>query len=156
MEISAPRHALMVRDANRTDLPDLKRMVEALAKHHDDVPQITIRALERDIFGTIPWIYVIVAEVCRRTVGYAALCPLTKLQMGIRAIDMHHLYVEPDFRGSGTGKQLIEGAKHKARELHCTNLSVGTHPDNVDAQAVYIACGFERRESSNPKFNIAL
>lgn len=156
MERSRPSPTVTIRAANQTDLPRLKIMVEALARHHDDVPQITAEILERDIFGFVPWIYVIIAEVGGRAVGYAALCPLIKLQVGIRGIDMHHLFVEADFRGSGIGKQLIEGAMQKARELSCSQMSVGTHPDNLSAQAVYLACGFERRDASNPRFRIAL
>ena len=44
----------------------------------------------------------------------------------------------------------------KARDLSCSQMSVGTHPDNSSAQAVYLACGFERRDSTHPKFHIAL
>ena len=78
-----------------------ERMVQALAEHHGDVPQITLEILKRDIFGAIPWIYVIVAEAEGKAVGYAALCPLIKLQMGLRRIDMHHLFVEAGLRGQG-------------------------------------------------------
>ena len=76
--------------------------------------------------------------------------------MGVRGIDMHHLFVDADFRREGIGKQLIEGAMQKARELSCSQMSVGTHPENLNAQAVYLACGFERRDASNPKFRITL
>lgn len=145
-----------IRDAKETDLPHLKRMVQALAEHHNDVPQITLEILKRDIFGATPWIYVIVAEAEGKAVGYAALCPLIQLQVGLRGIDMHHLFVEAGLRGQGIGKQLIQGAMQKARELSCSQMSVGTHPDNTNAQAVYLACGFERRDSTHPKFRIAL
>ncbi|MEM6891705.1 MAG: GNAT family N-acetyltransferase [Pseudomonadota bacterium] len=156
MEGSTQKSIAKIRNANHTDLPQLRRMVQALAEHHGDVPQITQEILEREIFGIVPWIYVIIAEADGRAVGYAALCPLIKLQMGTRGIDMHHLFVEPAFRAQGIGKQLIEGAMRKARELSCSQISVGTHPDNLDAQAVYLACGFEQRYSSHPKFRIAL
>lgn len=156
MERTPQNSIVEIRDATPTDLPDLKRMVQALAEHHDDVPQVTLEILQRDIFGVVPWIYVIVAEAEGTAVGYAALCPLIKLQMGVRGIDMHHLFVESGFRGQGIGKQLIKSAMQKARELSCSQMSVGTHPDNLNAQAVYLACGFERRDSSHPKFRIAL
>jgi GNAT superfamily N-acetyltransferase len=156
MERLQRSQTVTVRTADQTDLSRLKEMVEALAKHHGDIPKITTEILKRDIFGVTPWIYVIVAEVDGRVIGYAALCPLIKLQSGIRGIDMHHLFVEADFRGGGIGKLLIEGAMQKARELSCFQMSVGTHPESLNAQAVYLACGFERRDGSNPKFRIAL
>lgn len=156
MENSPPKQNVLVRDASQIDLPDLKRMVEELAAHHNDVPQISIEILERDIFDVIPWIYVLVAEAEGKVVGYAALCPLIKLQVGVRSIDMHHLFVDANFRGYGIGKQLIEGAMQKARDLCCSNMVVGSDPGNLHAQAVYLACGFERRDSLNPKFRVSL
>jgi len=145
-----------IREANRSDLSSLKRMIEALAVYHDDVPQITLEILKRDVFGIAPWIYVLVADMDGRAVGYTALCPTVQLQVGIRGMDMHHLFVEPDFRGHGIGKQIIEAARQKARTFCCQNMSVGTDPDNAKAQAFYLACGFERKDSSNPKFRIVL
>ena len=156
MERTPQKSTVEIRDANQTDLPQLKRMVQALAVHHNDIPQITLETLKRDIFGATPWIYVIVAEAEGKAVGYAALCPLIQLQMGLRGVDMHHLFVETGLRGQGIGKQLIAGAMQKARDLSCSQMCVGTHPDNLSAQAVYLACGFERRDSTHPKFRIAL
>jgi len=71
-------------------------------------------------------------------------------------MDMHHLYVEPQFRSMGIGRQLIEGAKQKASALSCSYLTVGTHPDNSAAQAMYQACGFEQRHGTHPRFRILL
>lgn len=148
--------SVTIRDARQNDLPQLLSMVEGLAKHHNDVPQITIEVLKRDIFAAPPWIYVMVAEVNERAIGYVSLCPLVQLQFGIRGIDMHHLFVEKSFRGVGIGKLLIEASMQKAKELSCTYMAVGTHPDNSSAQAVYLACGFDRRDGSHPRFRISL
>ncbi|WP_298854105.1 GNAT family N-acetyltransferase [uncultured Ruegeria sp.] len=97
-----------------------------------------------------------VAELNAEVVGYAALCPLTQLQMGLRGIDMHHLFVERSFRGRGIGRQLIEGSMRKARALCCGYMMVGTHPENSDAQAVYLACGFKQRHGAHPRFCVSL
>lgn len=106
--------------------------------------------------GSCPWIHVLVAEADREVVGYAALCPLIQLQMGARGMDMHHLFVEEKCRGRGVGKMLIEASMRKARDLSCGYMMVGTHPDNTDAQSVYLACGFEPQHGSNPRFRISL
>ncbi|MEP3345227.1 GNAT family N-acetyltransferase [Litoreibacter sp.] len=156
MEKSIDIRSVVTRDAARSDINRLLSMVQALASHHDDVPAVSQNALERDIFGEIPWIYVIVAEAGKEVVGYAALCPLIKLQDGARGIDLHHLFVENEVRGAGVGKLLIEASMQKARDLTCTSMTVGTHPDNLSAQAVYLACGFVQKHGSNPKFRISL
>lgn len=148
--------SVRVRDAIEQDIPHLQMMINALAYHHSDTPQIDTKALKRDIFGKIPWIYVLVAEIGKNVVGYAALCPLIQLQFGSRGMDMHHLFVEEEFRGVGVGKSLIEASMQKARNLACIYMTVGTHADNTDAQAVYLACGFEVRHGSSTRFGISL
>jgi GNAT superfamily N-acetyltransferase len=156
MKNSVDSKTTVTRDAVQSDVGTLLTMVQALAKHHGDVPNVSVESLERDIFGQIPWIYVLVAEVEAEVVGYAALCPLIKLQDGIRGIDLHHLFVKNGFRGAGVGRRLIEASMQKARDLTCASMMVGTHPDNTNAQAVYLACGFEQKHGSNPSFRISL
>ena len=153
---SVDPNAIVTRGAARSDVERILSMVRALAHHHGDVPGVSAKALERDIFGEIPWIYALVAEVDGRAVGYAALCPMIKLEVGERGIDMHHLFVEAEFRGSGIGRRLINASMAKARELNCASMTVSTHPDNANAQAVYLACGFEQRHSLTPRFRIYL
>ncbi len=131
-------------------------MIAELASHHGDTASASAEQLVRDAFGERPWIYVLVAELAGRICGYAALCGLIQLQFGARGLDMHHLFVEADLRGRGLGVALIKGATMKARALDCQYLSVGTHPDNLDAQAFYLAQGFERRPSYPPRFVVRL
>lgn len=141
------------RDAVQTDVPRLLFMVRALAAHHDDIPKVSAESLERDVFGEIPWLYIVVLEVNKEIAGYAALCPLAQLQDGVRGIDMHHLFINDGFRGRGLGRQLIEATVQKAADLSCTYMMVGTHPDNRNAQAVYLACGFDERTGAHPRFH---
>ena len=156
MDNSTSNQTIKLRDAVQADVPRLLSMVRALAIHHDDTPEVSIEALKRDIFGVTPWVYVVVCEVNEEVVGYAALCPLTKLQAGVRGIDMHHLFVEASFRGIGIGRSLTEASMRKARDLSCTYMTVGTHPDNSSAQAFYLACGFDQRQGTHPRFRINL
>ena len=156
MKNSVTPDAIIMRSAARSDVERILSMVRALAHHHGDIPDVSAKTLERDIFGEIPWIYALIAEVDGRVVGYAALCPMIKLEMGERGIDMHHLFVEAEFRGSGIGRRLINASMAKARELNCASMTVSTHPDNANAQAVYLACGFEQRHSLTPRFRIYL
>ena len=120
------------------------------------MPRITAEALNRDVLGASPWVYVLIAAVEGQIVGYASLCPLTRLQFGLCGIDMHNLFVEEDFRGAGIGRLLIDASMQKARALSCSYMAVGTHPDNSNAQAVYLACGFDRLPDAHPKFRITL
>ncbi len=153
---TSQRSSIETRDAVRADADKLLTMIKALAHHHGDTPDVSTMTIERDMFGEIPWVYTLVASIEGSVVGYASLCPRVQLQTGTRGIDMHHLYVEPQFRGAGVGRQLIRASMDKALELSCSYMMVGTHPENLNAQAVYLACGFDRCYGTHPRFRISL
>jgi ribosomal protein S18 acetylase RimI-like enzyme len=145
-----------VRCACPADAERIVQMVGNLASHHSDTPAITADDLIRDVFGVNPWIYMLVAEAGNELIGYVALCGLTRLQFGLRGMDMHHLFTEAAFRGRGVGHSLVEASKIRAIALSCHYLTVGTHPDNHRAQSFYEALGFERKDAHPPRFSIQL
>ena len=131
-------------------------MVRALAAHHGDTPLATPDSLARDALGPSPWLRLLVAEGKRGLLGYAALCPLAQLQFGVRGMDMHHLFVAPEARGTGIGRALIDASLALARAEDCRYMVVGTHPDNSAAAAVYRAAGFEDLPPPGPRFRMKL
>ncbi|MEQ6249196.1 GNAT family N-acetyltransferase [Sulfitobacter sp. HNIBRBA3233] len=135
------------------DIDPLLEMVRALARHHGDAAQITRAALERDVLGPAPWLRVLLARY-DSVVGYAALVPLAQLQFGVRGMDMHHLYVVPQARGQGVARALIDASVALAREAGCRYMTVGTHPGNAPAAAVYRAMGFDDLPPPGPRFRI--
>ncbi len=146
----------IVRDARESEAERIVQMVGQLADHHQDKASLKSNDLVRHAFGERPWIFLLVAESRGRLVGYAALYGLMQLQSGERGVDLHHLFVEPAFRGSGFGAALVEGCKLKGRELDCRFMKVGTDPENLEAQAFYRACGFQRQNSYPPRFVLGL
>lgn len=52
------------------------------------------------------------------------------------------LVVNPDFRGLGIGRSLIEHGIQWARELHLPGVMLETQDDNVPACQLYASCGF--------------
>ena len=146
----------LVREAQSHDADDILRMVKCMAAHHGDTSTLAVEALARDVFSENPWVYLLVAETNSNVIGYAALCGLTQLQFGVRGLDMHHLFTEEGFRGHGIGTSLVRACIYKSRQLSCQYLSVGTHPDNLEAQAFYSAFGFKRRDCFPPRFVMRL
>lgn len=132
----------MIRRAKRRDLAGILAMVEALTRHHDDVPRLTPETLERDLFGLPPWFHVLVAEGAAGLQGYAALLPLARLGYGERGMDLHHLFVVENARGRGIGAALVRAAEEMARGFGCGYLIIGTHPDNRAAQDYYRRLGY--------------
>lgn len=139
-----------IRPVVDTDLPHILKMVHALAVHHGDPVVVTLGDLKRDFFGSHPWVHGLIAV----GQGYAALCPLAQVQYGVRGMDVHHLYVEPEARGHGVGRALMDAAQRYAQGLGCRYLTVGTHPDNDAAQAMYRAIGYEGLGPAGPRFRV--
>ena len=132
----------IIRPAALPDLPALLVLVEALTRHHGDEPKVTPDSLARDFFGAEPWFRVLVAELGRLVVGYAALLPRARLGFGQRGLDLHHLFVAERQRRLGIGAALVTASVELARSLDCDYMIIGTHPDNVLAQAYYPRLGF--------------
>jgi GNAT superfamily N-acetyltransferase len=156
-DIAAATHT---RNARATDLPQLLDMICQLARHHHDTPELTLEQLRGLIFGPDKWISIIVAEQISGSetvlIGYAALCPRIQLQLGLRGIDLHHLFVRQDTRGQGVGSLLVSAAEKMARARGCSYMTVGTHPENITAQHIYLAQGFTRLPGAGNRFQRSL
>lgn len=131
-----------VRPAEPADLAALLPLVEALARHHGDQPQVTAASLFRDLFTEPRWLHGFVAETQDQVIGYASLLPLARLHLGQRGMDLHHLYVAKPARGVGVGTQLVQAVQAYAKGLGCSYLTVGTQSGNRAAQVYYQKRGF--------------
>lgn len=146
----------VVRAAIAADIAQLLPLIAGLAAHHGDIATVTVTDLQRDLFGPHPWFYILVAERGDVLVGYVALLPLAQLHFGKRGMDMHHLFVQTPQRSQGIGRSLIAAAQDFARNLGCCYLTVGTHADNLRAQATYPALGFHAATPHGPRFAVQL
>ena len=149
-------NALHIRRATEADFPRLVEMITALAAFNDDQATVQLDDLRRDLFGPSPWLAVMVASINTSLIGYAALCPLARLQFGQRGIDIHHLFVEAAHRGQGVGKALIQGSVQEAKALGCSYVKISTRASNCIAQKAYLASGFEQEAARGPRFKMNL
>ncbi len=147
-------HPISTRRAKTKDLPAVLTMIHALGEHHGDTASLTLQALERDVLGDTPWITLIVAQNSEELLGYAALCPLAQLQFGVRGMDMHHLFVQPNARRSGVGQRLIDASIAETKAMGCQYIMVGTHPENRPAQEIYLTAGFSVVPAPGPRFRM--
>ncbi|MGV8936100.1 MAG: GNAT family N-acetyltransferase [Allorhizobium sp.] len=152
-EITLPRPPVVViRSARPADLPDLNRMIAALAAHHGDAAEITPEKLERDLFGPLPWITALVADGGAGLIGYAILVPLYRAQEGRRGMDLHHLFVEDGQRGNGIGQHLVERARDLAKKAGCDYLSVSAATGNSSAHRFYEHMDFVPRPVTGMRY----
>ena len=145
-----------IRKAERRDTPRLLEMIAALADHHGDSASPTAHSLERDLFGPNACSQALLAERDGAVVGYALLSCFPHLQWGRRVMDLNHLFVEPEQRGSGVGRFLVAAAVAEARRQECGQMGVSTHPDNEKAQGLYLSLGFSERPAGGKRFRLEL
>lgn len=89
-----------------------------------------------------------VAEQRGAVVGFSVLLPGND-----GAIELDGLFVEPDFRGKGIGRQLVAHAVAMARDAGAGSLRVVANPR---AAGFYAACGFEIIGEEQTRFGRAL
>jgi len=82
-----------------------------------------------------------------KLVGYACLYWTFTSLVPAEIVLMNDLYVEPQARGEGVGRALIEASAAIARERGAQRLQWITATDNETAQRLYDTTGAERWES---------
>ncbi|WP_165354534.1 GNAT family N-acetyltransferase [Tropicimonas sp. IMCC6043] len=155
-EISAGAPVTRIRRARSGDAPRLMEMIAALAAHHGDAGTPSLRAIERDLLGRTACGLALVAEHGPELAGYAVLTAMAEPQWGRRRMELTHLFVAPEARGAGIGRQLVAAAVAEARSQDCGRMTVGTHPDNRKAQALYTSLGFTPQASAGKRFQLEL
>jgi GNAT superfamily N-acetyltransferase len=102
-----------------TAMENCRQMIDDLYSH------ILLARVEKDVVGFVNF-------TMRRTVLHHAPSGL-----------IDELIVAKVYRGKGIGKQLIEAAIKKCRELDCCEIEVSTEKTNKKARAFYKKCGFD-------------
>ena len=64
-------------------------------------------------------------------------------------VNIHDLFVQEPYRGSGVGLQLLQAVESLAVELGCCKMTLEVRDDNTRAQDVYRRYGFD---SGTPPF----
>ncbi|SLN49683.1 GNAT family N-acetyltransferase [Roseisalinus antarcticus] len=146
---------IAIRPFAHADLPELHRMVCALAAHHGDTADVTPDELLHNVTGATPWATLLIADA-GGPVGYAALSRRIHLQWGRRGMELTNLWIDPVWRGGGAGRMLIDAARREARALGCAYITVGTTEANIAAQKTYLRAGFEPQEARGRRFCCAL
>ncbi|MBC7477101.1 MAG: GNAT family N-acetyltransferase [Pseudorhodobacter sp.] len=145
---------LIIRQATIGDLPQVHAMIGLLARHHGDVPTISLETLRRQIFDDAVG-HLAVAGEEEGLVGYALLLPRPNLVTGGMRHDINHLFVVEWRRKAGIGRALIAALRQVSLAAGAEYLTISTHPANVAAQNAYARMGL-RELPAAPRFKIEL
>ncbi|KAM6969858.1 thialysine N-epsilon-acetyltransferase-like [Aplochiton taeniatus] len=145
-----------VRIAEREDCKDISRLMMELAvfEKMPEQVKITHTELERDGFSPNPFYECLVAELPEENktkeghtiVGYA-LYFYTYTWQG-RSVYMEDLYVMPEFRGKGLGKELMSKVAQVGKEKQCVRLQLSVLDWNTPSLDFYVAKGAKDHTAS--------
>jgi GNAT superfamily N-acetyltransferase len=106
--------AFALRDATPADLPEILRLVRALAEYErlSDRAVATEEDFKALLFGPSPLLHAVLAEVGGRVVGHALWYNNVSTFTGRPGIHLEDIFVEPAHRGLGVGGAFF---RHLAR-----------------------------------------
>lgn len=155
----SPVHPVTVRPAEAHDLPEIHRMLVALAAHHGDQATITPADLRRLCLqgeGARLLVAGLDDSPARHPVGYALLLLRRNMITGTASDEINQLFVQEPFRRQGVGRALIAAARALAAAEGMAGLTIGTHPANGAAAAAYRAMGLTELPPAGPRFAVEL
>lgn len=147
--MQAPQTIIMFRRASATDLSTLLEFMRCL-NEDDDVGQsfdepraraATEQLLRDSHMGEI-WM---IGAKNGDAIGYVILTLGFSIEFGGRDAFIDEFFVASNYRGQGIGKQAIEFAAQRCRDLGVRALHLEVSRDNLRAQYLYRKSGFRDR-----------
>jgi len=136
-----------VREATKSDLPAIGKLLEDLTDAMDDTEGIdtgiAIKNCERLLNDAGS--YFLVAAREETPVGFINFTVRQTILHRSPSALIDELVVAEGYRGKGAGKQLVQAAIEKCRQLGCCEVEVSTEKTNLKASKFYMKCGFEER-----------
>jgi GNAT superfamily N-acetyltransferase len=134
--------ATTIRPATRADVPQILTFIRALAAYEraSDAVTTTEEGLEREGFGPNPFYFCLIAEHDGQAAGYAIYYFSYSTWVG-PGIYLEDIFVEPQLRGLGIGKALLERVAAIAVESGCQRLQWAVLDWNTPAIDFYRSMG---------------
>ncbi len=112
---------LSIRTTGPEDTPVILGFIKELASYEKLENEVvaTEDLLNESLFGEKPFAEVILAEIKGKTVGYALFFFNFSTFLGRPGLYIEDLYVKPEFRSRGIGKELLKHCATLAKERNC-------------------------------------
>jgi GNAT superfamily N-acetyltransferase len=137
--------ATLIRPATRADVPQILFFIRALAayEHAPEAAVATVADLERDGFGPNPFYFCLMAEHDGRPAGFALSFFNYSTWVGRPGVYIEDIFVQPELRGQGIGKALLQRVAAIAVEKGCRRMQWAVLDWNTPAIEFYRAMGGE-------------
>lgn len=136
----------MIREARHGDETDLLRLVRELADYErqPEAVEADEAALAQALFSPHPLVHAFVCEEGGRLVGMAVWFLSFSTWTGRHSLYLEDLFIEPEWRSLGLGRQLVSRLATRAVELGCARMDWSVLDWNEPAM------GFYRRMGARP------
>jgi GNAT superfamily N-acetyltransferase len=138
----------VIRPAQPEDVPEIHRLIRALAEYERSLPSVTATEgdLRRALFGAQPAVFAHVAEREGRVAGFALWFLNYSTWTGQHGIYLEDLFVDESVRGSGYGKALLAELARVCVERGYQRLEWSVLKWNEPSIGFYRALGAEAME----------
>jgi GNAT superfamily N-acetyltransferase len=137
--------ATTIRSATRTDVPLILEFIRSLATYEREPDAVTATEADllRDGFGSNPFYFCLIAEHHGQPAGFALYFFNYSTWVGRPGLYLEDLFVHPELRGLGIGKELLKKVAAIAIEKNCPRLQWEVLDWNTPAIDFYRAMGAE-------------
>ena len=134
---------MQIREATAADVKTIERLIRGLAEYERLLPEVKMdtEGLRRSLFGERPYAEVLIAEDADQAVGFALFFHNFSTFLGRPGIYLEDLFVVPEQRGKGIGKELLKRLAQIAVERDCGRLEWAVLDWNSDAIGFYERLG---------------
>lgn len=137
------QNQLDIRPTTIADVPQILQFIKELASYeklrHEVVA--TEALLKESLFGDNPHAEVVIGYYQDQAVGVAVYCHNFSTFMGRSGIYLEDLFIKPEMRGKGFGKQLLKYLAQLAKERNCARLEWSVLDWNEPAIKFYQSLG---------------
>jgi GNAT superfamily N-acetyltransferase len=133
---------IKIRPIKRADAEQVGQMIKGMAEYlrglGDDTDfQFNAKSFLRDGFGRHRAFYGLLAEVDGQSAGYSLYYDGYDTDKGYRIVFLADLYVRPEYRGIGLGRQLIEVVKIAGKKRGAKKMFWTVYAPNRTARQFY-------------------
>lgn len=133
-----------VRQATLADIDSVANLFDAYRQFYEQVPNATLTKQFISERMNNRQSIILVAESDEKIVGFCQMYPTFCSVEAAPIMVLYDLFVSPQARKIGAGRELMLAAKDYAKVNGFTRLDLSTAKTNVHAQALYESLGWQR------------
>jgi len=137
------RAALRIEEATEKDVPLILHFIRELAEYEKELVRVTVteEILRETLFGPRPYAEVLIAYSGEEPAAFAIYFFSYSSFTGLPNLYLEDIFVRPNFRGSGLGKELLAFIARGASERGCGRMEWSVLNWNKSAIGFYEKLG---------------